>query len=99
MVPLENEDAAFVLGKGGSTKQKICAVSTGADLKLTLVDNENTIEISGTRKQRRAAKDYIALIVQQRSGSVIVDLNEPPEDITGLAVPQYATGRPFSSLG
>ena len=86
VVPLENEDAAFVLGKGGSTKQKICAVS-GADLKLTLVDNENTIEIFGTRKQRRAAKDYIALIVQQRSGSVIVDLNEPPEDMTGLAVP------------
>jgi len=82
---MESADAAFILGRGGSTKQKIARVS-GADLDLN--ERENRISIFGTRRQRDAAKDYISFIMQQRVGSVTIDLDERRDDVTVVKVPE-----------
>ena len=85
MMRLSEDDAAWILGRGGSTKQKISTVS-GAELSMNERES-GVLEITGTRKQRRAARDYIEMIIQQRSSSVVIDIDEPREDMTGLSVP------------
>ena len=53
MLKISNEDAAFVLGKNGKTKEKIARVS-GADLDL--FEHSLTLEIRGTDDERKRAK-------------------------------------------
>ena len=81
---VDANDAAFILGRGGQTKQKISRVS-GAELDLN--ERENKITIYGTRKQRKAARDYIGYIMMQRTGEVKIDLDEERDDITVVKVP------------
>jgi len=52
---ISNDDAAFILGKNGKTKEKIARVS-GADLDL--FEHSLTLEIRGTDEERRRAKKY-----------------------------------------
>ena len=56
VMDIDKEDAAFVLGRGGSTKRKISRVC-GAELELD--EHALTISIFGTRRQCEAAKDYV----------------------------------------
>ena len=79
------EDAAFILGKGGQTKQKISRVC-GATIELN--ERENTIELFGTDKQRQLAKDYIGYIMKQRTGSVSIDIDSERDDMTVVRVPE-----------
>ena len=53
VLKISNEDAAFVLGKNGKTKEKIARVS-GADLDL--YEHSLTLEIRGTDDERKRAK-------------------------------------------
>ena len=55
---ISNDDAAFILGKNGKTKEKIARVS-GADLDL--FEQSLTLEIRGTDAERRRAKKYAHL--------------------------------------
>ena len=55
VLKISNEDAAFVLGKNGKTKEKIARVS-GADLDL--YEHSLTLEIRGTDDERKRAKKY-----------------------------------------
>jgi hypothetical protein len=82
---VDSNDAAFILGKGGATKMKIARVC-GADLDLN--ERENKITIYGNRKQRKAARDYITFVMQQRTGAVHIDLDEGRDDITVVKVPE-----------
>ena len=62
VLKISNEDAAFVLGKNGKTKEKIARVS-GADLDL--YEHSLTLEIRGTDDERKRAKKC-ALTRQQK---------------------------------
>ena len=53
VLKITNEDAAFVLGKNGKTKEKIARVS-GADLDL--FEQNLTLEIRGTDEERKRAR-------------------------------------------
>ena len=53
VLKISNEDAAFVLGKNGKTKEKIARVS-GADLDL--YEHSLTLEIRGSDDERKRAK-------------------------------------------
>ena len=66
-MPCEDQDAAFILGKGGSTKQKIARVS---EAELELDEKANVLTIYGTHRQRKKARDYVQFIIQQRQGNV-----------------------------
>ena len=90
---LSHDDAGWIMGKSGATQQKIVTVS-GAGLAMrgpVLKDSDRTrgpdLEITGTRKQRRAARVCIELLMQQRRGGVVINLHAPPEGMTGLHVP------------
>ena len=83
-VECDAEDAAFILGKGGTTKQKISRVS-GADIELD--EKANLITVMGTAKQRRTAKDYIQFVIQQRRGNVEINLDSGRDDMTVVRVP------------
>ena len=85
VMDVDSNDAAFILGRGGQTKQKISRVS-GADLDLN--ERDNKITIYGTRRQRKAARDYIGYIMMQRTGEVHIDLEEDRDDITVVKVPE-----------
>lgn len=91
---IEEDDAAFILGKGGKTKGKIERVS-GAQIEL--IEEGPVLEVTGTDKQRVAAFRYIGCVLQQRRGDVILKEEDVMEDCTVLAVPQQAvafvTGR------
>ena len=54
---VSDADAAFVLGKGGSTKMKIARVS-GA--RLDLQDRDGRLDIFGNNTARTRAKDYVS---------------------------------------
>ena len=85
---IETAAAAFVLGRGGSTKRKIERVS---ETRMDLDERRGTIEIRGTKEQRQKARDYVNFVDQQRKGSVTVDASTR-DDITVVAVPEECCG-------
>ena len=88
VLKITNEDAAFVLGKNGKTKEKIARVS-GADLDL--YEHSLTLEIRGTEAERSRAKKYVECVMAQRVGPVHIE-EEDGEDLTTIMVPSEAVG-------
>lgn len=80
-------DAAFVLGRGGSTKRKIARVA-GCEIDLDETSCELTLR--GDEAACRRAEDYIDFVQQQRSGTVRVDYRR--NDLTAYAVPEDCIG-------
>ena len=72
VLKVSNEDAAFVLGKGGGTKRKIERVS-GAQLSL----DEKTLALTlvGKPEDVVRAHDYVNMVLKQRIGTVLVDFD------------------------
>ena len=56
VLKITNDDAAFVLGKNGKTKEKIARVS-GAELDL--FEHSLMLEIRGTDEERKRAKKCV----------------------------------------
>ena len=71
---VDKDDAAFILGRGGSTKRKIARVS-GTEIEL----DEHTLQITlnGSAEQCARAKDYIDFVRQQRVGPVTINMDTP----------------------
>lgn len=86
---ITDDDAAFILGKGGRTKDKIARVS-GAEIEL--FERDLVLEIRGSKLQRRRAKKYAEGVMAQRTGPVTVHEDYNDGDLTMLRVPQEAVG-------
>jgi len=95
ILKISSDDAAFILGKEGKTKQKIARVS-GADLDLFGQGEgarEGTLEIRGTEAERRRAKKYVECVMAQRVGPVTInDTEDTDDDLTVIQVPTEAVG-------
>mmetsp|Transcript_133432 Transcript_133432/g.285328 ORF Transcript_133432/g.285328 Transcript_133432/m.285328 type:complete len:938 (-) Transcript_133432:57-2870(-) len=99
------EEAAFILGQGGKTKQKLCIVS-GAQIELTENKNDrmngSSLQIRGTAEQREHARKYVEFVIAQRRGPVNIDDPSAHNDLTILVVPadcvSFITGRQGSFL-
>jgi len=92
---ISDDDAAFILGKGGKTKAKIAKVS-GAELEL--FERDLVLEIRGTDRQRRFATKYSKCVMAQRVGPVYLK-DEDKEDCTILDIPQEAVGFVTGRMG
>jgi len=88
-IKITDDDAAFILGKGGKTKEKIARV---AEAEIELFERDLILEIRGSKLQRRRAKKYAEGVMAQRSGPVIVHEDYDDGDLTMLMVPQEAVG-------
>jgi len=86
---ITDDDAAFILGKGGKTKEKISRVSE-ADIEL--FERDLILEIRGSKLQRRRAKKYCEGVMAQRTGPVTITEDYDDGDLTMLQVPQEAVG-------
>jgi len=93
---VSEDDAAFILGRGGKTKHKIARVS-GATLELH--ERNNTVEIFGGDPERRKARKYVELVRAQRVGPVNVDEAHDDGDLTMIAVPHNCVGFVTGSQG
>ena len=96
VLKISNEDAAFVLGKNGKTKEKIARVS-GAELDL--FEQSLQLEIRGTDEERKRAKKYVECVMAQRVGPVTIDDNNEDDDLTVIQVPSEAVGFVTGSQG
>lgn len=89
-VPVGKDDAAFLLGKNGSTKKKLARVSCA---ELDLDEHDLQLHIYGTEVQCKRAKDYANYVTQQRVGPVYIDLTkETRDDLTVVEVPEDCVG-------
>lgn len=86
---ITDDDAAFVLGKGGKTKEKIARVS---EAEIELFEKDLVLEIRGSKLQRRRARKYCEGVMAQRTGPVTVTDDYDDGDLTMLQVPQEAVG-------
>lgn len=86
---ITDDDAAFILGKGGKTKEKISRVS---EAEIELFERDLILEIRGSKLQRRRAKKYAEGVMAQRTGPVNVTEDYNDGDLTMLQVPQEAVG-------
>lgn len=89
---ISEDDAAFLNGPNGRTKNKIAAVS-GAFLEL-----KNTkLEIVGSKEQRERADKYVKIVMKQRLGPVMLEDSEEHDDLLIIEVPaaavSFVTGR------
>jgi hypothetical protein len=91
VVTLGNEDAAFLLGSGGSTKRKVARV---AGCHLELMDhgenpNEHALEITGDDAARARCKEYVEWVLKQRVGAIEMrlDAENPRDDLSIVDVP------------
>ena len=89
VIEVDKDDAAFVLGRGGSTKRKIARVA-GAEIELD--EHALTITISGFKDQCLHAIDYIDFIRQQRVGPVTINLDSTRNDFSAFTVPGDCIG-------
>ena len=93
-INVSEEDAAFVLGRGGSTKRKLARVS-GA--RLELHDGKDrggtsVLEIAGDPASRARAKDYVKFVLAQRVGPVHIDPSMKRDDMSIVQVPEDCVG-------
>jgi len=86
---ITDDDAAFILGKGGKTKEKIARVS---EAEIELFERDLILEIRGSKIQRRRAKKYAEGVMAQRTGPVNVTEDYDDDDLTMLMVPQETVG-------
>eukprot|EP01065_Artemidia_motanka_P049564 TRINITY_DN823_c0_g1_i1.p1 TRINITY_DN823_c0_g1~~TRINITY_DN823_c0_g1_i1.p1 ORF type:complete len:562 (+),score=192.82 TRINITY_DN823_c0_g1_i1:63-1748(+) len=94
-IKVGDDDAAFILGRGGKTKMKLARVS-GAELEL---HSDQTLEIYGTELQRRRARKYVECVMAQRVGPVYIDDRDSDDDLTILSVPHDCVGFVTGSQG
>jgi len=93
---VSEDDAAFILGRGGKTKHKIARVSAA---QLELHERNSTVEIYGDSEARARARKYIDLVRAQRVGPVHVDESHDDGDLTLIAVPSSCVGFVTGSQG
>jgi len=86
---ITDDDAAFILGKGGKTKEKIARVS---EAEIELFERDLILELRGSKLQRRRAKKYAEGVMAQRTGPVSINDDYDDGDLTMLNVPQEAVG-------
>mmetsp|Transcript_58814 Transcript_58814/g.191850 ORF Transcript_58814/g.191850 Transcript_58814/m.191850 type:complete len:601 (-) Transcript_58814:378-2180(-) len=86
---ITDDDAAFILGKGGKTKEKIARV---AEAEIELFERDLILEIRGSKLQRRKAKKYAEGVMAQRTGPVSITSDYDDGDLTMLQIPQEAVG-------
>merc|ERR1719350_2179745 len=86
---ISDDDAAFILGKGGKTKEKVARVS---EAEIELFERDLILEIRGSKMQRRRAKKYAEGVMAQRTGPVNISDDYDDGDLTMLLVPQEAVG-------
>ena len=93
------EDAAFLLGAGGSTKRK---VARAAGARLDLDDDKETsgrhvLTVSGSDAARARAMDYVRWVLRQRLGAIEVSDASKRDDLSVVRVPAdcvaYVTGK------
>ena len=81
------EDAAFLVGTGGKTKDKVARVA-GARLDLLDADDgKHRLEIFGKDENRRKAKQYVEWVLRQRVGPITVDTSGARDDLSIVSVP------------
>ncbi|KAK3270284.1 hypothetical protein CYMTET_21309 [Cymbomonas tetramitiformis] len=88
---VSDSDAAFILGKGGRTKEKIARVS-GAKLDMNEREGQSRLEIRGTALERRKTLKYVKCVMAQRVGPVHVEDNDEDDDLTLVEVPTECIG-------
>merc|ERR1719203_1570731 len=86
---ITDDDAAFILGKGGKTKEKIARVS---EAEIELFERDLVLEIRGSKLQRRRGRKYAEGVMAQRTGPVSITEDYDDGDLTMLQVPQEAVG-------
>ena len=87
-MPIGSEDAAFLVGAGGSTKRKVARV---ANCRFELLDEEgggHRLEITGDDASRKRAKEYVDWVLKQRVGPIVVDTSAPRDDLSVVPVPE-----------
>jgi rRNA processing protein Krr1/Pno1 len=91
---LETSEIAYLLGRNGSTKQRLANFS-GARLEIDPREDGGRIEVIGTQEERELARLCVDITLQQRNnGKVQVDIEklESRTDCTFLDVPKDAVG-------
>jgi len=86
---ITDDDAAFILGKGGKTKMKVARVS---ECEIELFEKDLILEFRGSKLQRRKGKKYAEGVMSQRTGPVSITDDFDDGDLTMLMVPQEAVG-------
>lgn len=93
---IEEDDYSYALGKGGATRKKIARAS-----KCVIEYIGRIAYLSGVKKERTRAREYLGWLFRQRVGPVEVDYSNR-EDVTVLQVPKdcvgFVTGHKGTSL-
>lgn len=94
VMTLERSEIAYLLGRNGSTKQRLASFS-GARLEIDPGDDGGKIEVIGTPEERELARLCVDITLQQRNnGGVHVDVEklEARSDVCFIDVPKDAVG-------
>jgi len=85
-IPLSNDDFSYALGSQGSTRRKL-ATASGAVLEYVGM----LACIAGYKPERRRCRDYLRLLLKQRTGPVHVE-HEGRDDVIAVHVPPQSVG-------
>lgn len=95
-IVIEEDDYSYALGKGGATRKKIARASN-----CVIEYIGRLAYLSGLKKERTRAREYLGWLFRQRVGPVDLDYSNR-EDVTVLQVPKdcvgFVTGHKGTSL-
>jgi rRNA processing protein Krr1/Pno1 len=84
---LKDEDVAYALGKGGTTRMKL-QVSSGCILQYI----GNYAVLAGTGAQRKRCREFLQWLLAQRRGSITVSDVNRRDDCTEVHIPNNVKG-------
>lgn len=94
----QDDELSYALGKQGGTRKKLERASQAVVQYIG-----QTALFTGTKQQRRRAKEYMKWLFEQLEGPVYVDGWEDRDDVTVVDVPSdcvgYVTGSRRAALG
>ena len=105
-IDVSHEDASYLIGRHGSTRDKLERVS-GARIEITAVHQDDSagaqrVTIIGDVESRARAKRYVEWLLRQRVGPIMIDATDNREDVSAIDVPSsctaYVTGKSGSAL-
>lgn len=87
-IDLEDKEVAYVLGRSGTTKDKLARVS-GAKMNI---EGNGTLIIEGEEEPVERGKKYVHIILSQRHGTVELDASKHEDDLDLLDIPTDCKG-------
>ena len=91
LLELQTQDAVHLVADSKTHQRKI-ANASGATLAIKMEADRRLLTLEGTEMERARARDYIRIVLKQRTGKIELDLTRMRNDLSVISLPRQCVG-------